>query len=228
MLGDQWYGMMSHKSHKSCTVRCWIFEQPVKSDGCSSILLFFMDHFSKCAQICREFFFSNLFRIFFSNYFFSFIVLNYFLIFFFLNFFFHFFCFNFFFPFFFLNFLFISFFVLILPQKKIFKNVFKTALSNLSKNAFSNLLHQKIHFINFFENTFSNCSLKSCCLSLTLLKIPVDNNFHLFWEENPSYLLLNKYDLSPSLELSYRKNLQLLHYDILFWFWKTFYYRQTR
>ena len=129
-----------------------------------------MDHFSKCAQICREFFFSNLFSIFFSNYFFSFIFLNYFLIFFFLNFFFHFFCFNFFFSIFFLNFLFISFFVLILPQKKIFKNVFKTALSNLSKNAFSNLLHQKINFINFFENTFSNCSLKNCCLSLTLLK----------------------------------------------------------
>ena len=77
---------------------------------------------------------------------------------------------QFFFSIFFLNFLFISFFVLILPQKKIFKNVFKTALSNLSKNAFSNLLHQKIHFINFFENTFSNCSLRNCCLSLTLLK----------------------------------------------------------
>lgn len=102
VLGDQWYGMVSHKSHKGCTVRCWIFEQPVKSDGCSSILLFFMDHFSKCAQICREFFFSNLFSIFFSNYFFSFIFLNYFLIFFFLNFFFFiFFESIFFFPFFF-------------------------------------------------------------------------------------------------------------------------------
>ena len=51
------------------------------------------------------------------------------------------------------------------------------------------------------------CLITFFPMYLHSLKTLVDKSSHLFWEQNPSWLLLNKYDQSPPLESLYSKNL---------------------